>query len=386
MPILYGILFIMSIYMIVIIFLSVRHPYWSRQPVYHTHTLRYNFYHPGVVRTDPCPKEDRYVDLKNTEFASFESPDTSVRLSEFICENYVNTTDLIYKPSPRDLGNYYDAVKSSAFVTFLNSSTNTTNITVQPKQTTIGCISSRPIHVKTGANKLSVELVDLMCVNPMYRRKYEVPKLIQTHRHRLEAMGDTARVYMFKNESDTRFGIVPFCKCTNHVFDMFKWKTPTKLGQERLLELSDCSSDILVDTLSTSRFANKVYFDPFTIGQLIKNGGIHVFCLKSHSKTLGVYVFKKSSTSYKNESVFECVCSVKMCGNDMFLKGFHHAANECCGKYKYRYLVIEDTSDSGIIIDKIVSSKSAEYMYPVSYYFYNYITKQVDPSDTLMLI
>jgi len=388
MLILYGILFLFSLYVLFIIFLRVRHPYWSKQPVYHRHKLRYRFYQPGMLKNEPAEK-DRYVDLKNIQFHTFEQSETIDRLSVFLNSHYKNSPGLVFNPSSKDISDYNNAVKENAHISFLQHthlSCENTGKTVLESEIDIGTITTRPVNITITNSHLNVQLVDLLCVHPLYRTRYQVPKLIQTHKYQLEKKRGSAQIYLFKNEDHHSFGIIPFCQCTNYVFDMFSWKTPTKLGQEKILELSDCSSDILTDTVMSSKFKNKIYFDPFTMRQLIKNGNIHVYCLKVPNKVLGVYIFKRSCARYKGESIFECISSIKYCNTDLFLCGFHHASYLCCVKNRYKFLVIEGVSNNNIIIKKILSSKPCMNKYTVSYYFYNYITKSIRPEDVLLVI
>jgi hypothetical protein len=387
MPFLYGILFLFSFYIIFIIFLRVRHPYWSKQPVYHSHKLIYKFYHPGIIKTLPSEK-DRYVDLKSIEFKNINSEETNKKISTFLCENYVNDSYSIFKPAYSDIKCFYEPTNNNSYVSFMNHNSiqYINNKQVEEKQITIGMITTRPLTIIIDKKHINVDLVDLLCINPDYRKNYNVPKLIQTHKYNIEQLSKKAHIYLFKNENNNSFNIVPLCRFDCYGFDIFTWKTPKHLGQEKLLEITDNTLDMIIDTIMLSKFKNKIYFDIFTMRSLINNGNIHIYCLKLPNKILGIYIFKKSCASYNNENVFECICSINLCKKEFFLNGFHHASHACCSKYHYRYLVIENTSNNNIIINKILSSKSYISKYSVSYYTYNYITREINPQETIIIV
>ena len=385
---LYGILFILTIYVFFLIFLRIRHPYWSKQPVYHRHKLRYMFYKPGILNREPVEK-DRYVDLNSIQFHTFEKMETVGRLSNFLKSHYKNSTDLLFVPSSGDISDYHSAVKHNAHISFLRYkqiSYGPTSAMVETNEIDIGTMTTRPVNISISKKNVSVQLVDLLCVHPLYRTSYQVPKIIQTHRYLLEKKEGTGQIYLVKNEDNHSLGIIPFCQSKSHVFDMFTWNPPYKLGQEKMLEISDLSSDILIDTVMSSKFQHKIYFDPFTLMKLIKSGNIHVYCLKVMDKVLGMYIFKRTCSCYKGDDIFECISTIKYCATELFIRGFHTASYMCYKKNRYRYLVIDGVSDNSIVVKRILRSKMCMHTYVVSYYFYNYITASVLPHDLLILI
>jgi len=387
MLVLYGILFVISLYIIFIICLRVRHPYWSKQPVYHSHKLLYKFYHPGIVKHFPSDK-DRYVDLKDIEFCKINNNSNYDKISKFLCENYSKNEYTVFKPSSKYIKSYYEGSSDKSYVSFMkhNSLKYTTETEVKEEEIIVGLLTTRPLIVKLDSKYLNIELVDLLCINPLYRKGYRVPKLIQTHKYHMEQKTKKAGIYLFKNENHNSFNIIPLCKFECYAFDIFTWRTPIKLGQEEIIESNEYTSELMYETIMLSKFKNKIYFDLYTMNNLVKSGNIHLYCLKVKSKILGLYFFKNSQTIYNKELVFECVCSIRLTGIELFLKGFHNAVNLCCKKNKYRYLVIENTSNNNIVINKILSSKSYINKYYSSYYTYNYITKQLNPNDSMFLI
>jgi len=389
MTLIYSILFFISLYVIFIIWLRIQHPYWSKQPVYHRHKLIYKFYHPGMVRKEPIEK-DIYVDTENIEFSTFENiEDISKKLSEFLKYNYQNNEYVTYIPTPESIKSYYISKSSNSYICFLKNKSvfyKEKSQDVEEITKYIGCMSSRPIVVLKNNKKIDAQLVDNLCIDKKYRGHRKVPTIIQSHRYFTENTTKTGQIYFFKNENNNNFNIVPFCKINCFLFDIFTWKTPKDLGQEKMLQITDITSNILTDIIFNSSFKNKVYLDVYTLRQLILSNEIYAYCMVTPNKTLGTYIFKKSNTMYNNETVFECICSIKNCENNLFVQGFHHSANMTCSKYKHRYLVIENTSDNKIIINKISESKKCTYNYNVSYYLYNYITSQVKPNETIFLI
>ena len=384
--IVYGILLVFSLYVIFIIWLRIQHPYWSKQPVYHNHKLIYKLYHPGIVNKIPSPK-DRYVDLNSIMFSNFEDQHLFEKVSTFISTHYKSRDDIVYKPPPGDIESYYSSMNSKSFVSFMKHKTDKYDPSgkIITSDIMIGMITTRPISVILNKSSMSMELVDLLCVDPVYRKYNNVPKLIQTHKFHKENSRKCAQIYLFKNENQQHFNITPLCKCVNYAFDIFQWKTPIKLKQETILEVTDFTSDLMFELLVNSKFKNKLYIDIYTLKSCIKSGILNIYCLKVNHTILGVYVFKKSNSYYKNEQVFENICSINLTTNDLFIRGFHHAANMCCVKKRFRYLVIENTSNNDIIINEVRLSRRPLTEYTVSYYLYNYITKQINPNESLLL-
>jgi len=389
MAIIYSIIFFISLYVIFIIWLRIQHPYWSKQPVYHRHKIIYKFYHPGMLKKEPIEK-DIYVDTKNIDFSTFENIEViSKQLSEFLKFHYQNNEYVTYQPTPESIKSYYMCKASNSYICFLKNKSvfyKEKSQDVEEKIQYIGCMSSRPIVVLTKNKKIDAQLVDNLCIDRKYRGNRKVPTIIQSHRYFTENKTKKGQIYFFKNENNNNFNIVPFCKVDCCLFDMFTWKTPKELGQEKILQITDITSNILTDITSNSSFKNKIHLDIYTLRQLILSNEVYAYCMVIPNKTLGTYIFKKSNTIYNNETIFECIGSIKNCKNDLFVQGFHHSANMACNKYKHRYIVIENTSNNNIIINEICQSKKYIYNYYVSYYFYNYITSQVNPNESLFLI
>ena len=106
------------------------------------------------------------------------------------------------------------------YVSFMkhNSLKYTTETHVQEEELNVVILTTRPLILKLGSDILNIELVDLLCIDPLYRKGYRVSKLIQTHKYHMEQITKKAGIYLFKNENHHSFNIIPLCKFECYAF------------------------------------------------------------------------------------------------------------------------------------------------------------------------
>ena len=55
-----SIVFIISIYVIFIMYIKIKYPFWSKQPVFHYHNIKYWINPPGIIE-HKLPKINKFL-------------------------------------------------------------------------------------------------------------------------------------------------------------------------------------------------------------------------------------------------------------------------------------------------------------------------------------
>ena len=87
--------------------MRIYHPFWSIQPVYHFYDLKY-LWKSGVINKE-LPEKNKYINFNNVEVKNIKNitPYELKKCVYFIQDNYLNTKEVIYKPSIENISSYF---------------------------------------------------------------------------------------------------------------------------------------------------------------------------------------------------------------------------------------------------------------------------------------
>ena len=121
---------LISIIIILYLWIKLRFPFWSRQPVFHIYNLYYWLIYEGVIQTE-LPEKNKYYgyNYKTSKYITTNS------LVEFIGDHFLNRHDIVYSPT-------------------IESITTLFKHSIQPLLTTyykdnqlVGCITARQLTI-----------------------------------------------------------------------------------------------------------------------------------------------------------------------------------------------------------------------------------------------
>lgn len=385
------IIIIILFFILETIYYKLRNPYWSKQPVYHNYNIFIkmfnNISNPKIINILPQPK-DKYVNTDSINILTLEDKDTKEKLTNFLINNYIQTESINYLPTLDHINTNFSCVEKDSYCSFMYGNILHQYNEIKEELKIIGSITSKPLEIYYQNNKLDTYYVDFLCISLENRKLYNVPKLIQTHKYFVDNKKGKANIYFFKNESSQNFNIVPYVKTKNYVFNILKWKTPPSIGNIELVKMNKNTLSCLIDNLyNYDNFDVYIHINIQTIINMINNNDLHIYILKTPDRLLGIYIFKKTYTRYKNHNIIETISCMRLsnCKENTFIKGFHNAAYLCCKEFKYKYIIIENISDNYIFLYEILKSQNFDMYYENSYYFYNYLTKPIDYKNCFLL-
>ena len=103
----YLVLTIISIIVLLIAIYKLKFPFWSRQPVFHFHNLKYWFFPPGIIQHGK-PEKDKFYD-KNIYFDTYSNTPTKkkVLFAQFIKGHFLPHKTEKWSPPTKGVLNYF---------------------------------------------------------------------------------------------------------------------------------------------------------------------------------------------------------------------------------------------------------------------------------------
>jgi hypothetical protein len=371
------------------LFIRIKYKFWALQPVFHYYDLYYWFRNVGIIRHE-LPEPNRYTNFKEIRTYTFDKvPDEHIKdLVTLVQMNYFREKENVYNPEKRNIVPYFEGHNSPTYWTFFWQPDilikTKTNETID-SQMLVGVITSRPLHVtilnKREPAKFDVFYVDYLCVKKGFRRKNIAPQLIQTHEYNQCHMNPNISVSLFKREGELT-GIVPLTVCQTYCFDMKNWiLEPEPLHSKVTLLVGDTQNMFyLYNFINEKQKKWDITIIPelSNLMKLVESKNIFIMMLLIEDNIEAVYIFRKSCADIeKGKEALICIASMNgdALSTKEFVQGFKVSLWKLLEKEKqhYKFLIVEDTSDNGYIIDNIRIRTYPYAISPTAYFFYNFV-------------
>ena len=206
--------FLVLIMMILMIYVKVKHRFWSIQPVFHIYSIRNWFFPKGIIHQDlPVPNKfcdffytktikikeiEEIEDSEAKKYKSnilFFSPALEKHFITFVERNYLQTKNVKYSPTKENIIPYFKNHNHPSYLTYYTNQINDIN-------SISGYITSRPLEVFLDGYNLLVYYVDYLCVDKNQRKKGVAPKLIQSHLYKQRHDNKSIDIVLFKRETN----------------------------------------------------------------------------------------------------------------------------------------------------------------------------------------
>jgi hypothetical protein len=141
----YIILAIISILLLLIAIYKLKYQFWSRQPVFHFHNLKYWLIPPGIIQHDK-PVKDKFYD-KDIYFDTYFNTPTKKKalFAHFIQGHFLPHKKEKYNPPKNGVLNYFKAHNDKSYLSMMYDKNNFK---------LIGAMSTRPLDCYIGDKKL----------------------------------------------------------------------------------------------------------------------------------------------------------------------------------------------------------------------------------------
>ena len=369
--ILYIFLFIILIILFFLLYLKIKYPFWSRQPVFHYYNLYYWLTSPGYLNY--VFKINKYYD-GNIQFKNYLdlNNNTKNKLYDLIKNNYSPNKHEHYAPTIESVTDYFKGHNKKVYISMKYI------IDINKNKKLIGTMSSIPYEMLIYKNKINIYYIDFLCVHKDYRKKGNAPLIIYTHAVNLYNKYKHL-VYIFKREG-VLSSYVPLTVYNSYIFDTKHWvkNASFKNNQYQLIDLKGSSISTLqeiFEEIETNDMFECIYKPNLNnINILIQNGHLIVFVLMIDNNPHACYIYKNSYVSYGDNKCVDLIASYSNTSDEIFVMGYLNSLKLLSKHLTYNYLLIENISHNYILLKAILERYSYKYKCDTGYYFYNYAT------------
>jgi hypothetical protein len=186
---------------------------------------------------------------------------------------------------------------------------------------------------------------------------------------------------LFKREEEIT-GIVPLTIYKTYCFDMKNWNIPPEPLHSKVNLLVGDKQNMyyLYNFINETKGKWDITIIPeiSNLLKLIDTNNMFIMMLLVEGNIEAFYIFKKTCTNIeKDKEAISCIASQNggILTKKEFVQGFKLALWSVLEKQKnhYKFLIIEDVSDNGLIIDNIKIKTYPIATSPTAYFFYNFV-------------
>ena len=364
------------IFLTLYLYVKVKYKFWSIQPVFHIHNLKYWLWPPGIIQHGLPPKT-KYYNWR-IEFDTFEKTSTEKKelFYFFIKTQYLNNEKAKYNPPRTGVLEYFKCQETPTYLSlyFDYYPTPKDNKTEYNKKL-IACMTSRRLTGHINNTKLKVAYVDFLCIHSTKRKQGYAARQIYTHYYNHRRKNKNA-IMMFKREGSVNF-LTPITTYYAYAFSTKIWNRPNfQLPNNISCHLVTTQNfDLLVHYIKEvkSHFSFFVIPDLPHLKNLVQYSLIIPCVLMDGNRVCGVYFYRNPYTSYGGGDSIECLGS--FCSNgyeDIFLESFQNTIVLIHKKYKFSIIIIENISYNTRLIKTVLNMDVPKWKCPMAYYFYNF--------------
>jgi len=381
-------------YIIFMLYVKIKFPFWSIQPVFHFYNILYWIDPPGIIRHD-LPLVNKFCDFYHITSYKFNEI-TSLQLQKcvnFIQYYYLNNNNAHYYPELENFLPYFQGFTEPCFISLYEKPTllleaNKIDAPINSKEL-LGLITGRPLNI-TLHNKptFCVYYIDYLCVHSSYRKKGIAPKLIQTHEYNQRHTNKKISVCLFKREGELT-GIGPLV-----VYDTYKFSIsdiplePLPNASLTLVDINDSNLNLLTEYiyLQKSKYKCIIVPDIGNLVSLLNTENMFLYGITENGKLIALYIFKNPTLSYHKNIALECIASISDCYfKEIFIAGFSSALHKLKEKIGATQILIENISNNDTIIQNILINTKSHFVSPTAFFLYNYALHPLAPKDTLII-
>ena len=387
-------IFLLTSYILFLGLMRIYHPFWSIQPVYHFYDLKY-LWRSGVINKE-LPEKNKYINFNNVEIKNIKNitPYELKKCVYFIQDHYLNTKEVIYKPSIENISSYFQNHNQNCYFSFYKKENNLVNVKTQSiisNLDIIGLVTSRPMYLHfNNANKnksLNIYYIDYLCIDKDHRNKNIVPELLQTHEYQQRRLNKNVNICLFKREGHIMF-IMPIVLYTAFCYEINYINTIPLKPCYKCKVLTKKKINLLLNILNKTKQNFNLFgiTDLSNILTLVENKVYYIYILQKYNTPIAVYFYRNSMVTYNNNNVVELFASICDCNYDLFYLGFINSYNTISKVLKLKYIIVEDISYNFYLNNILKKQYSIYFTTPYAYYLYNYSHKVLSPKDVFLLI
>ena len=361
---LYGITLCIFVYILGIIYFKVKYPFWSNQPVFHFHNIKYWINPPGIIE-HKLPKINKFYDQysifkKVSQLTDLEKQD----IVQLIQQNYLRSRSCNFIPTYENIFGYFKNIEDNSFFGYKY---NTTYLQGTPHKKCVGVITGKPLLCYLDNQKLEVNYVDYLCVHKKHRKQKLAPKLIYSYYVTQRNATDNP-IFLFKRESSNTM-IVPLTVFNCYAFDISYRKHPK---YNLITEITPDNIDFLYNSNININFKCFIVTKYENLKALLENNTIKIYSYVYKNRPLAYYFFRDTKTYYDGKKEVELFASINNTTNTKFIYGLLGCLSYVEKAFDTNLILIENIANNNILLEYLMKKYAPKYKTTNSYYFYNF--------------
>ena len=432
-PFEYIFLAIFCIWIIFLIYVKIKSPFWFHQPVFHSYQIYPRLFarNPYIIRTN-LPRKGIYCDFNHilTERLSQTQSSKNSDAIDLLQCHYLSSENVLFILNQKQFEIQFNGQTHSSFISFYydNESVqylrNERSVILEQRCTKpIGMITSRVTRFYfRSETPFYLYFWDYICIHRNYKNtnKNLSRYLIQTHEYNQRHENREIAVSLLKKENTLCEGVIPLVEYDTILFPLYHDSQISKLpirfiikriGQENISKWMD----ILESIRELGCFDILILSDISVYIELILSELWYIYYLcflnpaTKQEEIMSIYIFKNITTIYDHEqehesredeqieiekqkdggNTIQCIASVRInpvLSDVVFFRGFLHSLREVIILGKYKMIFIENISHNGILLEKWREKYSTRISHPCAYYLYNYVIPSMTFSSEKTLI
>ena len=408
---------IILLFLIPIIYVRIRYPFWSTQPVFHTYDIfRYLARTPYEIhqsvyskmhKLDPNIQTIPFLDMTNNK---------KIELVQFIQDHLVESDNVLTLMDQDNLHNILTGQFYPSYVSFYENTKysivkgDNGEVGIKNTPQIIGCMTSRGINMfildKSGVlHEKNGYFWDNICVHREYTQENIGRKLIQAHDIHQRTNTQPISISLFKKEIDLCEGVIPLVEYPVHTFTLSKIKRPPLPAPYSVSRMYNTSVEPFYNLLymiSHSDTARNTAFIAFpeisVLDNMIQNNILFVYGLSYGINIKCVYVFKNPQLCYdniKDGHILECITTITeeyvqdKTLNGLIFAGFLHALQHIQKSFsnKYKIITFHNLGQNQTIIERWKWKYTPLSKNMAAYYLYNGVIPgmPIDKSNCIII-
>jgi hypothetical protein len=251
----------------------------------------------------------------------------------------------------------------------------------------IGYISSRILCASINKKKLFISYMDDWVIRENYDIMDNNNKLFYSHYHNVRNV-NSSKIFLFTTGKLKT--VIPYCIFNNNLFQINKWNRINKMLPINITckLINDQMFPILIDIFTDIQNKFKTFIIPphSNIKNLIKHNIIYPCVCMDKTTPVAIVFYRNCFQKYNNGPIINMIASYCREGyEDIFKDSLTNMVYLLKYKYDFSYLNINDGADNGLLLNYMKGLDIPKLTTRSYYYFYNYISCPVKPSNVFML-
>ena len=384
-----------------IIYVRIRYPFWSTQPIFHSYDyLRYLTKTPHEIHTQVYSKAfKKDFNVQSMRFLDMDEKELDKMIDLLQCHS-VESSQMLSLIDKSTLTTTHTGQFFPSYVSVYRKDkydvTHDTNGAISIKNTPqiIGCMTGKTVNMfildKSGVlHEKTGYFWDNICVHREYIKENIGRKMIQAHDIYQRTYTPTISMSLFKKEINLCEGVVPLVQYPVYTFTLSKISRPPLPAPYSVSRMYNTTVEPfynLLYTISHSETARNTAFISFpdisVLDNMIQKNIIIVYGLSHGNHMRCVYVFKNPQLCYdniKDGHILECIATITeeyiqdKTLNGLIFAGFLHALHHIRKSFasKYKIITFHSLGQNQTIIERWKWKYTPLSKNLAAYYLYN---------------